>query len=352
MKKLLIINKFQFGYHIDVYKWCENLRNDFSIKVITFDEGRPRITLEGVDVKYVSIKGSRIIRGIKYLLYTLLQILFSNRKVIVCCFPGCHIYKKLLPWRKMHLDIRTLTISSSDADRERDDLKIRKAAVLFDSVSAISKGVIYRLGARKNISILPLGADIVARGKKEYSKLRLLYIGTFNNRHIDNTILGFKKALESLPVDIDIHYDIIGNGVNGELEEYKLLVRELGLGNQVKIHGYIQHEKLKNFLDTCNVGVSYIPMTDYYDDQPPTKTFEYALSGLFVLATRTSANVEVITPTNGLLINDSVDDFASGVIELYNMRHDIDDAAVRSSLDNYTWSNIAKNILSPMISNL
>lgn len=39
----------------------------------------------------------------------------------------------------------------------------------------------------------------------------------------------------------------------------------------------------------------YVPITDYYEYQPPTKTFEYVLSGLLCLATATSSNKEVIT---------------------------------------------------------
>lgn len=41
-------------------------------------------------------------------------------------------------------------------------------------------------------------------------------------------------------------------------------------------------------------------MTEYYDSQPPTKTFEYALSGLYVLATKTRENEKVITNDNGV----------------------------------------------------
>ena len=74
------------------------------------------------------------------------------------------------------------------------------------------------------------------------------------------------------------------------------------LENVCTTHGRIDYYKLKPFFDKCNVGVSYIPIRDYYQYQPPTKTFEYGLSGLVTIATETKSNQEVINNCNGILI--------------------------------------------------
>lgn len=45
MNRLLIICKAQFGYHTDVYKWCEHLKDDYDITVLTFNDGREKSPL-------------------------------------------------------------------------------------------------------------------------------------------------------------------------------------------------------------------------------------------------------------------------------------------------------------------
>ena len=352
MKKLLIINKFQFGYHIDVYKWCRYLKDEYQIKVVTFDEGKPRVEMEGVSVCYISAKGSRLRRGLLYLVHTLMTILFFKGKIIVCSFPGCHLYKRILPWKHMHLDVRTMTISTEPVFKAKADEKLKLAASLFDSVSAISEGVARELSSERKIAILPLGADVESWKPKDYSHINLLYIGTFNNRHIDVTIRALKSALDVLGSEARLHYDIIGDGKKGELDAYQKLVRELGLVSYVDLHGYVQHDKLKTYLEKCNVGVSYIPILPYYDCQPPTKTFEYALSGLYVIATGTQANKEVINSENGIIINDSLDDVTHAIISVYKNRECICEQRVRASLRDYEWSNIVKTKLCPILDSL
>ena len=63
--KLLIVDKHQFGYLIDVYKWCKYLRNEYDITVLCFDSGDKKQVLEGVNVRYVGYGGSVAIRGIR-----------------------------------------------------------------------------------------------------------------------------------------------------------------------------------------------------------------------------------------------------------------------------------------------
>ena len=35
--KIVIINKTQFGYHTDYYKYCEYLKDDYDITFLCFD---------------------------------------------------------------------------------------------------------------------------------------------------------------------------------------------------------------------------------------------------------------------------------------------------------------------------
>lgn len=347
MQKLLIISKEQFGYHTDIFKWCEYLRDEYNIEVITFG-GKPKIELTGVKNCYVSNKGHRTIRGLRYVLTCLWHLLFFKGIIMVCYFKECRILKMCFPWKKMILDIRTLDVSSDSKTRKVQDAIIKRSTDKFDYTTIISEGLRRKLDLPIDKSaILPLGADKASTTVKSFDKLRLLYVGTLFNRDVHKTIEGLAIAIRKLPA-MDIHYDIIGEGVGNELYELKRLVAERKLEKHVTLHGYIQHSKLKPFLDKCNTGVSFVPMTEYYEHQPATKSFEYILSGLYTIATGTYCNKEIITEKNGVIIEDTPESFANAILHLNGRKDSIDCNAISRTLENYEWKNVVdgmKNIL-------
>lgn len=351
MQKLLIISREQFGYHTDIYKWCEYLRDEYEIEAITFD-GKPKVSMNGIKVHYVSNTGSRSLRGLRYVLACLWHILFFKGIVLVCYFKECRILKWCFPWRKMILDIRTLNVNSDEEIRKREDGLIKKATQLYDFVTIISSGTREKIDIPKEKSaILPLGADAASTTNKSFENLRLLYIGTLFNRDIHKTIIGLHLALKKNP-SLKIHYDIIGNSPSGnELIELKKVVKKLNLEEYVTLHGYIQHEELKPFLDKCNIGVSFVPVTEYYEHQPVTKTFEYILSGLFTIATKTHCNNDVITDKNGILIDDTPESFAESIEHITLNISKLDSNIVRNSLLEYKWENIVNKYLKPILKN-
>jgi glycosyltransferase involved in cell wall biosynthesis len=147
-------------------------------------------------------------------------------------------------------------------------------------------------------------------------------------------------------------YTIIGSGYNNEEEGLKNLVREEGLEGVVKIVGYIPTNRLAPFFDEANVGVSFIPLTDYYDVQPPTKTFEYLLSGLPVIATHTSENRRLIDDINGILIEDTTEGFYQGLLELYERRYMFNAEEIRTRAQVHTWEQITTQRLIPLLNSI
>lgn len=253
----------------------------------------------------------------------------------------------------MILDIRTLSVDRDLLKRKIFNEKIRKAIDYFDIVTVISKGVLEQLDIKKkkDIRILPLGADPISTERKNFDNIKLLYVGTLSGRDINKTIEGLADFLKKYPY-VDLHYDIVGDGANGEVDEYRKLVRNLKLEKYVSLHGRLPYDKLKPFFDTCNIGVSFVPITDYFNDQPPTKTFEYILSGLYTIATRTKANTQIITSENGILITDSAIDFSSALEYVLKIKSTIKEDCIRCSLENYTWKNIVLTTLNPALIDL
>lgn len=345
-KRILLINTHPFGTLTDTYKWCQYLHNQFDVTLICLDD-RDHIEMNGLRIIRVKSSSSKVIRGCRFILCCLSHILFFRGIVLVVYFEHCLLLKQLLPWKKLHLDVRTLAVWGDQQTRDKYDASIRKAGLRFDSVSVVSEGVRDRLGI-KGAWILPLGADIISDIPKNYSPLRLLYVGTFSYRHIEDTINGFSLFVLNHP-DVDIHYDLIGDGSHGELEKCRALVEQLGLSKYVSFHGRINNNLLKPYFERACIGISYIPITAFYNIQPPTKTYEYALSGLFCIATATEENKKVISSSNGILIQDNAISFYEGLAFVYNHTNQINEEKVRNSLNHFTWDKIVNNVLIPQL---
>lgn len=349
--KVLFIHPTQFGYHTNAYKYCYYLRDKFDITFVCNDTGQEKITLKGINVIYAPNIEIRSISIIFFILTALFQVSIHKGKIFVFYFKWAAIIKKIFFRKKMILDIRSLAVVGTEKSRKKFDAKLIRTTKIFDCITIISEGLRKKIGVKKNKSIiLPLGADHISINKKRYDELKLLYIGTLNNRDIHKTIEGLKIFRDLYPKK-PITYDIIGSGFGSEVEELKSLVNYYGLEESIFIHGNIPHVKLKPYFDNCNIGVSFIPLKDYYQYQPPTKTFEYILSGLFTIATSTKSNKEVIKNINGILIKDSALSFANSLHFCYENRKIMDSSLIRQSLINYRWINIIKTRLIPLLSN-
>ena len=171
-----------------------------------------------------------------------------------------------------------------------------------------------------------------------------IYVGTFDDRQIDKTISAVSEFHRQFPA-VPITYDIIGDGHHNELSQYKEMVRSLSLDDIVVLYGRIPNTELKPYLDKANVGVSFVPITSYFNVQPPTKTFEYTLSGLYTIATKTEENEAVINGKCGCLIEDTEEDFIKALIYIWQNRDAIDSKTVREKMVKYNWRNIVENDL-------
>lgn len=348
MKKILIINKSQFGYHTDYYKYCEYLRDEFDVTYLCFDGGRKKLQMENVNIKYVSNKGIKLIRGIRFIINAFSQVLTFNGIIFIHYFENCQLLKILLPWKKMILDIRSLSISPNERKRIRDDKKLQKASTRFNFTTIISEELRKKIGLdNKKTAILPLGSDIISKTNKDFFQLNLLYVGSLDGRNIQQTIEGLSIFLKRNPEITHIAYHIVGDGK--QLPELKKMVSEKELNNVISLHGRIPHFELQPFFDKCNIGVSYIPMTEYYEFQPPTKTFEYILSGMVCIATNTYENRLLISKENGVLCDDNPESFANALENIIEKKNSYDSDKIRKTLQQYTWENIVNNHLKPVL---
>lgn len=350
-EKLLIIDKRQFGYLTDSYKWCEYLKDEYDITYLCFDAGYEKVKLTGVDVCYVYYKLPLLLRAMLFVITAIIKVSTFRGKILVIYYPSCSLLKKFFPKKKIHVDIRTLSVNVDEKERRLYDERLIRECACFDSISVISGGIAKKSGLQ-NVKILPLGSDIISAAKKVYdNEMRLLYVGTLRNRNLEQTIEGLKLFLAKTS-DMELHYDIVGDGYPGQLDELKNKTKTLGLERYITFHGMIPHGELKRFFDCSNIGISYVPITDYYENQPPTKTYEYALSGLFCIATGTDANKELINCDNGVIIKDTPESFCEGLEYFISVKGQLEENKIRRSLEFGLWKNIVNKRMKPIIETL
>lgn len=350
MKKILFVDRIQLGLTTDCVKYCEYLKNEYQIHFICFNSGKEKVRIPNIKVTYIPKIGNKVMRASIFLLYVTFYILFFNGFIFIFNFPKCSILKRILFWKKMHIDIRTLSVSKNATERMIYDLQLEKDVSYFDSSSFISQGIQKKISIpkEKKSFILPLGSDILSDTDKAFNSIQLLYVGTLTNRNIIDTIKGYVEFIKSHP-HISTHYDIIGDGENNELSEMNEYIKKVNMEKYVTLHGRLPYSALKPFFHSHNVGVSYIPITDYFEYQPPTKTFEYILSGMVCLATSTKANEEVITTKNGILHKDNSMAFKEALEIILQKQDTYNSNTIRNTLLDYQWKNIIEKYLKPII---
>jgi len=341
--KILIIAPYQFGELSDCYYWAKYAtKNGKDVTYIGYKYSHRRIKerfCHGVKIIGVHHYSNRLLLGICFFSRIILEILLHRHyNIIACKFPYVEKLVSLFPNRKIVLDIRTLSVSSNFQTREKADYKTRQVASKFAFCSVISEGVRDKLSI--NATILPLGAECISTTKKDFSLLKLFYIGTFDNRNLSTFLKGL--SLFNKKYSLPVSFDIIGGGTDAEESLVKDTINEEKLSN-VFLHGYLTHNDAQEYFDKCNVGVCYVPMTEYYEHQPPTKLYEYLLSGMVCIATNTKSNKDIMHKNLGVLIDDDEKSVCEGLYNLYLQRNSFTSVEIVSSAMSYHWETIINN---------
>jgi glycosyltransferase involved in cell wall biosynthesis len=242
----------------------------------------------------VAYHGNQLQRAWRFLKTAIRRARRDHDLVYVYYFPGCSALGLAVRGTPVILDVRTAATTDSALVRQLLDWFLRAEAAMFRHVAVVSAGVRDRLHLA-NAHVIPLGADVVPVSGRSVDALRLLYVGTLReNRRMSDTIEGFAQFCVR-NTDLDAEYTVIGEGDGRKGMER--LAEKLGIAHRVQFTGYVPHGDLSAYLEWCNVGVSYVPVTCFYNHQPPTKTFEYLLAGIPVIATATDANRQVVDHT-------------------------------------------------------
>jgi len=343
-KTLTILCQTQFGSHVATYFYCKYLRFSYNITQICWDYSQPKQILNNVNCIYVSRNGNIITRNYRYL--SAAHTWLKNNDCQICFikyFRGCSLLRLLHPEITFVFDIRTGSISHNNLLRKLYDSLMMLESRAFKHVTVISQSLALKLKITRKAYVLPLGSEAISRKKRTFDSLHLLYVGTLSGRDIHKTLIAFADFYHEHK-NINMSYTIIGDGPGGEVEHLKAIAKERAISNIVDITGRIPFTQLKPYFDAHNLGISFVPITDYFDSQPVTKTFDYLLSGMPVIATATAENKQVINDKNGLLIDDSILGFYNDLRYMLNNKHNYNSENIIRTSSHYNWENIVNNL--------
>jgi glycosyltransferase involved in cell wall biosynthesis len=345
---ILFINGAQFGHSSGHYFYCKYLRKDFDIHFICFDRGLEHIELQGVKVYYISFAGSMFIRMNRFLRESI-NISYSLKPEVlfITYFNFSFILAILCHAKKTVLDIRTGSLSRNKFIRLIQNKYIFLQAFFFNSIIILSESLRGKLKISiKKSKIISLGAEIYYEGNHSADAINLLYLGSLDNRNIDITIRGLSHFIKRNPSFLkSIKYSIVGFGSEVEISKLQKCIEENGLEVNVFLEGRKSIQELPAYFRYSNIGLVFVPQLPEYDCQPSTKLYEYLLSGMPVLATRTYENSQIVHKRNGVLIEDTESGFSYGLEELSKRLDSFIPGEIRESAKSYEWKNIVENDL-------
>ncbi|GAB6640505.1 glycosyltransferase [Bacillus cereus] len=353
MKKILLIPKSQYGYNTDYYKMASYLsKQNIQVDILCFDNNLPKIEPpKNVNVIYVKRKKNKIFNYVQYSIEAIKYILKRRKKYSWILISGTIEYcgkipmllKRLTPQTKWIMDIRTCAVFTSEKKRDFYDNAMKWSVKFFDHITIISDLLANRLKINK-YTLLPLGAERmvnIEEKKFEKNKIKFLYVGTFENRNIENLIKAYDEFCSKDSTDIQTSLDIVGFAhTRIHQERVEEAIKNANFKDRIIYHGRKNHDEIIGLFSEATIGFSYIPITDYYDVQPPTKTYEYIINGMICIGTNTKANTQIITEENGILVNEDIDSVVKGIQKIVHDLSKYSPISVSKTVEEYEWDKI------------
>ena len=348
-KKLFIINPKQFGYNAGYYYYTKYLRDKYSIDYLCFDKGNSIQRMGNVNIIYFKNDQIKILRTIKFLLFAQRLILKNKYRCIFCVyFPGSFLLGVFFKSISV-LDIRSGSIEINRVKNKLENVLIKFTTLFFNRVTILSTNLARFINiATDKYYFLPLGSEIFSTHSKNFEKMHLLYVGILEKRQICVTIDAFNKFVKEYEDLLELKYTIIGYGDN---EESAIIdkIKSLKINRYIKFVGRKKYNMLGKYFTEANIGVCYVPMVKYYEYQPPTKLFEYGLSGLYTIGTNTTEIKKYIDHANGITCNDDKTSFYNALVYIYENRTRLDSGKIIKKMKKYHWPQVINNYLLPVL---
>lgn len=351
-KKILIVTLAQHGYNFCYQYYSKYLSLEYEVTILCMDSGFQRVGNLGANIKYINrIKykvATGTINGWRLILKTVIMThKESYDYLIIESFKKTVFFVGLLSKAKINIiDIQTGNLSKNKFFRFFHNFLLKVSTFSFDYITILNNDLAKYLHLdMKKILLVPLGSEIFSKSKKIFKDIHLVYLGVLDKRDIHLTIEGLYEFYLEFKNKINIKYDIIGPGSNETITKIMNTIDLLNLHDIVKYHGRKKHNEIGVYFDLSNIGVCFVPKTEYFENQPSTKIIEYGLSGLLCIATSTKENMKMINQNNGVLCEDNAASFYNALLKIHENHDKYFDEQIRDSFKNRHWSDIIENHL-------
>jgi glycosyltransferase involved in cell wall biosynthesis len=376
MKKIVFVYRYKYKDYPIIVEYCSFLERTgyqvFYIGLTSIDE----VFYSG-QTQVQHINAGRFRNPVQEASFVLNLINAINPDLVhVFQYRGCAFLPLLSKFQyPFLLDVRTVNVGNRKGKYSKltflkNRLTWLESLFYKDKIALTGEIKKILLPNWRPIPIIPLGANKRALNPVDKKEIRrairaqygirpqdkvLLYCGTLNpGRRVGTILQAVQKVFSRMP---GVYLFIIGNDVNPEsLLGLQQLAQELEIADRVFFTGQIAYEQVVTYYCAADIGLCFIPQTSFFDQQPPTKLFEYMMAGLLVVGTKTRAQTQIIQHgVNGFLCEDSVDSLSEAIQMVLCQQEDVLEDISRNgfvSVDNYNWEQILGTQLLPIYKQL
>ncbi len=325
------------------------------------------------DVKLTEIDGIKIVRPFQLakvpFIVGLIPYIFSSIFILFKIRPDIiHIYKPnpiTVPSLILKVIKNTPIVFDTD-DLDTKVMEIEKSPKLLIYLVYLSEllasryanaiicgskylvSIYNKKSKNKKIYYVPNGADFHYTPQPQKlinGKRKVIFIGNINRINIlEPFFLAFEKLIKK---NKSVKGIIIGDGKF--LPYFKRLSKKFNLTNNITFLGYVQQQKLKNYVSTGDLGYCYMP------DEPTTracssmKVFQYMQLGIIPIVSNVGDLPEyVFNGKAGYIVgNNNIKELSNTLLSAIN-----NDTAIKSknlfcfthAKDKYSWDTLTNNL--------
>lgn len=200
----------------------------------------------------------------------------------------------------------------------------------------------YRVPKEK-MSIVTNGTDSKKFYKDKDEGKRIVFSGAlYHHRGIDILLDSVSDVVEKIP---DVEFLLIGDGP--EMQKLQNIVKENDLTENVIFKGWVNRNKIPEFLAKSSIGIGPLRSTDVTKGALPIKVLEYMASSLPILAMSGTLPEDVLkNGFNGYAIENSreLSERIIYLLENETVRNDMGKNS-REMVKKFDWKNVAESII-------
>lgn len=193
------------------------------------------------------------------------------------------------------------------------------------------------------ISIVTNGTDLEKFYNSKKNNKRVIFSGAmYHHRGIDVLLNCASQVIDQIN---DVEFLLLGDGP--EMTRLREFVNKNNLSKNIIFKGWVQREKIPEFLATSSIGIGPLRITDVTKGALPIKVLEYMASSLPILAMKETLPEDILKDEiNGYAITDS-NELAQKIIHILkndDLREQMGENS-NKMVQKFDWKNVAESII-------